>query len=200
MSRTVERAVEIFKKHGGILQTSMALGKGIHPRTLYGMRDDGIIERLCQGTYRLSDLPPLSNPDLTTVSLKIPKGVICLISALSFHEITTEIPHAIYVAIQRRSKCPQIDYPPVRVFQFSGKAFSEGIQTHRIDGKEVKIYCPEKTIVDCFKYRNKIGMNVPLEALKFYWKRKRPDLSKLLHFASICRVSNIMRPYLETLT
>lgn len=199
MAKSIERAIEIFKKHGGILQTYQALEKGIHPRTLYGMRNEGTIERLCQGTYRLSGLSPLSDPDLTTVALKIPKCVICLISALSFHEITTEIPHAIYVAIPRQSKYPQLDYPPVRVFQFSGKAFSEGIQTYGIDGKEVKVYCPEKTIADCFKYRNKIGPNIPLEALKFYWKRKRPDLSKLLHYASVCRVSNIIQPYLETL-
>lgn len=199
MSSVVKKAVTIFRKYGGVLQTSQALKNGIHPRTLYAMRDDGIVEKLCRGTYRLSELPPLSNPDLTTVAIKIPKGVICLISALSFHEITTEIPHEIYVATLRNTKYPRIDYPPVRILRFSGKAYAEGIETHTIDGKKVKIYNSEKTIADCFKYRKKIGQNIPVEALKQYWQRKQPDVSKLLYYASVCRVSNIIRPYLETL-
>jgi predicted transcriptional regulator of viral defense system len=200
MSTSMEKAVDVFRKHGGILLTSHALKDGIHPRTLYEMRDEGLVERLCRGTYRLSELPPLSNPDLVTISIKIPKGVICLLSALSYHGMTTEIPHEVYVATHRDMTYPRLDYPPVRVFRFSGKAFREGVETHKIDEREVQIYNPEKTIADCFKFRNQIGREVPIEALKLYWLRRKPDVKKLLYYASICRVSNIIRPYLEVLT
>jgi predicted transcriptional regulator of viral defense system len=200
MSESMKKAIKIFRRHGGVLQTGEAINKGIHPRTLYAMRDEGTIERLCRGTYRLADLPPLTNPDFATVAAKIPKGVICLISALSFHEITTEIPHEIHVATLRDTKYPRLDYPPIRIFRFSRNAYTEGIETHTIDGMKVRIYSPEKTIADAFKYRNKIGQDVPVEALKLYWAKKKPDIHSLLHYASICRVSNVIQPYIETLT
>lgn len=182
---------------GGILRTGEALHHGIHQRTLYAMRDSGVLERLDRGLYRLADLPPLSDPDLVTVARKIPQGVICLISALSFHELTTQIPHAVYVALKRGAEAPRLAYPPVRKFWFSGEAFTAGIEQHEIDGATVRVYSVEKTLADCFKYRNKIGMNTVLEALTFYRERKKPRLMELNQFARICRVEKIMRPYIE---
>ncbi len=194
-----ENARELFRTHGGTLHTGEALRLGIHPRTLYAMRDSGILEQISRGLFRLAELPPFGNPDLVTVALKIRNGVICLISALAFHELTTQVPHEVYVAVKQGSEPPRLPYPPVRLFWFSGEAFSEGVQIYKVGGVPVRIYGPEKTVADCFKHRNKIGLEVALEALKTYRRRKSFNVDKLLHSARVCRVENIMRPYLETL-
>ena len=194
-----ERAVAEFRRHGGMLRTKDALDAGIHPRTLYALRNDGTIECLSRGLYRLSKAPPLANPDLVAVAKRVPEGVICLISALSFHEITTQIPHEIYLAISRRAEAPRIEHPPVRVFWFAGKAFSEGIETHRLDGVPVRVYNREKTLADCFKYRNKIGMDTVLEAVRLCKEQKRLDVEALMRYAQIRHVKDVMRPYLEAI-
>jgi predicted transcriptional regulator of viral defense system len=149
--------------------------------------------------YRLADLPSLGNPDLVSVSLKIPSGVICLISALAYHEITTQVPHEVYVALERGTEPPRLGHPPIHIFWFSGQAFTLGIQTHKIDDVTVRIYSLEKTIVDCFKYRNKIGLDTAIEALKLYREKKRFKPEDLMQTARVCRVEKIMRPYLEAL-
>ncbi len=189
----------LFQKHGGMLRTSKALSLGIHPETLYAMRDAGVIEKISRGVYRLADLPPLGNPDLVATAARIPDGVVCLISALDYHEITTQIPHEIYIAIARNASPAKIDYPPVRFFRFSDQAFTAGIETHTLDSVPVRIYGPEKTIVDCFKYRNKIGLETAIEALRFYQKKKGFNPNEIMRFAAICRVDKIMRPYLEAI-
>jgi predicted transcriptional regulator of viral defense system len=193
------KAREAFLARGGVLRTSQALRAGIHPQTLYAMRDAGLLERVSRGLYRLADLPALSDPDLVPVGLRVPGGVICLISALSFHELTTEIPHEVYLALKRGAEPPRLGYPPVRVFWFSGAAFTEGIETHLVDGIALRVYSPEKTIADCLKYRHKLGLDVALEALKLYRSRGRMKIEELLRCARICRVERIMRPYLEVL-
>lgn len=186
-----------FHKHGGMLRTSVAIRLGIQPRTLYAMRDSGLLEQVNRGLYRLSDLPPLGDPDLVQVA---PKGVICLISALAFHGITTQVPHEVYLALeQKRARKPHLKHPPLRVFWFSGKAFSEGVETHRIDGVAVRLYGPEKTVADCFKHRNKIGLDVAIEALRLCLRRKRCRVDTLMHFARVDRVEKVMRPYLEAM-
>jgi predicted transcriptional regulator of viral defense system len=163
------------------------------------MRDAGLLERVSRGLYRLADLPEPSAPDLLPISFKVPASVICLISALSFHELTTEIPHEAYVALKRGAEPPRLEYPPLRVFWFTGAAFTEGIETHALDGMSVRVYSPEKTIADCLKYRNKLGLDVAIEALKLYKARGGMKIEDLLHFARVCRVENVMRPYLEVL-
>ena len=176
---------------------ALAFAQGIHRRTLYAMRDAGLVEHLERGLYRLADLPLLSDPHLVTVARKAPKVVICLISALHFHNITTQIPHAVSLAVNRGTEPPRISYPPVRLYWFSGKAFSAGIEEHSIDNTTVRVYCAEKTLADCFKYRNKIGMDTVREALDLYRETAKPNRRKLIEFAKICRVEKIMRPYLE---
>lgn len=161
------------------------------------MRDTGVIERLGRGLYRLTDLPPLSDPDLVTVGRKIPKGVICLISALHYHNITTQIPHAISIALPRGAESPRLEFPPIQVYWFSDNVFSAGIETHTIDSTSIQVFSVEKTLADCFKYRNKIGMETVLEALDLYLDTHKPNTQKLLEFAKIDRVTNVMRPYLE---
>lgn len=198
-STAITRAKELLSLSGGMFRAGEAMKAGVHPRTLYAMRDKGVIERIGRGLYRLADLAPLGNPDLTTVALKIPKGVVCLISALAYHELTTEIPHEIYIAIPRGAEPPRLDFPPLRVFWFGGHTFEEGIEQHDVDGIALKVYSPEKTLADCFKYRNKIGLDVVLEALKFYRQRKRFQVDELMRYARVCRVEKIMRPYVEAL-
>jgi predicted transcriptional regulator of viral defense system len=189
--------IAIFRKHGGQLRMSEAIAHGITRYMLYSLRDKGIIEQVSRGFYRLVELPPISNPDLVTVSLRFPNAVICLISALSYHNITTQIPHVVSVAVPRDSRIPLLDYPPVQAHRFSNDAYNSGIENHSLDGVPVKIYTPEKTLADCFKFRNKIGMDVVIEALKLYRSRQQFNLEKLLTYAEVCRVKNIMTPYLE---
>ena len=194
-----ERAIDIFRKHGGVLRTSQALKEGIHPATFYEMADTSTTIQLSRGLYRLADSPPLSDPDLAVVAIKIPQSVVCLISALAYYELTTQVPHQVYVALTKGAEEPRIDYPPIRTFRFSARAFTEGIDTVPIAGATIKIYNREKTIADCFKFRNKIGIETALEALKFYKESSRLNIGALMRYAAVCRVSNVIRPYLEAI-
>lgn len=193
----VKRASKVFARHKGILRTSEAMKLGIHPRVLYQMREQGLIQQLSRGLYRLKSKPPLKNPDFAQVAIKIPKAVICLISALAFHRLTTQIPHEVSIALKKDDHPPRLDYPPVRVFWFSNEAYAAGIEIHKTDGVSFRIYSAEKTIVDCFKFRNKIGLNIATEALRLFTERKKLRLDEIARFARICRVQNIIRPYLE---
>jgi predicted transcriptional regulator of viral defense system len=192
-----EQPEEIFRKHGGQLRMSGAIEQGITRYMLYSLRDRGIIEQVSRGIYRLVDLPPISNPDLVTVSLRFPNAVICLVSALAWHDITTQVPHVVSVAVPRKARMPSLNYPPVQAHKFSDEAYKSGIEEHLVDGVPVNVYSPEKSLVDCFKFRNKIGMDVVLEALKLYKTRKKVNIGALLRYAKICRVEKVMRPYLE---
>ncbi|MGB6067236.1 MAG: type IV toxin-antitoxin system AbiEi family antitoxin domain-containing protein [Desulfomonilaceae bacterium] len=194
-----KRAKAVFQRHGGTMRTAQAIRLGVHPRTLYEMHDAGVLDQLGRGVYRLTELPVLGDPDLATVALKIPHGVLCLISALAFHEMTTLIPHEIYLAVNRGTTHPRLDYPPLRIFWFTDEAFTQGIEAHAREGIRIKVYSPEKTLADCFKYRNKIGIDTVIEALRLYQQRKPVKVEELLRFARVCRVSKVMKPYLEAL-
>jgi predicted transcriptional regulator of viral defense system len=188
---------EIFRMHGGRLRMSEAIELGITRYMLYSLKDKGVIEQVSRGIYRLVELPPITNPDLVTVSLRFPSAVICLVSALSHYDITTQIPHDVSIAVPRNSRTPSLDYPPIEVHRFSNAAYKAGIEKYRIDDVPVKVYGPEKTLADCFKFRNKIGMDVVLEALRLYKTRMKFNVGKLLKYAKICRVEKVMQPYLE---
>jgi predicted transcriptional regulator of viral defense system len=192
-------ALELFRRHGGTLRTAEALRLGIHPRTLYGLRDSGALSQLSRGLFRLADLPPLSDPDLVTVALKVPQAVICLVSALAFHDLTAQVPHRVDIALRPNSSRPTLDYPPLRTFWFSGLAWSEGVETHGVDGTPVRIYSPAKSVADSFKYRRKIGLDTALDALRLYHQSGDFRIEVLLRFARVCRVEKIMRPYLEAM-
>ena len=199
MPTPTEQARQLFRDHGGTLRTREALAAGVHPRTLYGMQSTGELERLARGLYRLAGLPPLSDPDLATVAKLIPQGVICLISALAYHELTTQIPHEVHLALPRTARHPTLKFPPLHVFRFSRQAFEVGIETQTIDGVSVRIYSPEKTLADCFKFRNKIGLDVAIEALRTYRGRRRHRLQEVLQYARMCRVESVIRPFLEAI-
>ena len=197
MANAILQARQQFRRHGGILRTGEAIAAGIHPRTLYAMRASGDVETMARGVYRLAGLPPLTDPDLVTVAKRVPDAVVCLVSALAFHELTTQIPHEVHIAIRRSARSPKLDHPPLRIYRFTGLAFDTGIEEHLVDHVKLRIYSPEKTLADCFKYRNRIGLEIVLEALRAYSKRKKKDMQKVLECARVCRVERIMRPYLE---
>lgn len=189
----------IFRQRGGVLRMAEALAAGVRRRDLYALRDSGALTQLSRGVYRLASLPELAAPDLVTVALRVPNGVVCLVSALAFHELTTQIPHAVEVALARGTERPRIDYPPVHYHWFSSPAFSSGIETRSLDGTKVRIYSAEKSIADAFKYRNKLGTDIAIEALKNWRARRGRRIESLLEQARICRVERVMRPYLEAL-
>lgn len=199
MTTTETTAIQKIKDLGGTFRSSVLLQQGVSPRTLYSLRDSGVLEQLSRGTYRLVEQGALSNPDLVTVALRVPQGVICLISALSFHGLTTQIPHAVSIAITKTMRNPAISYPPLNVYRYDESSFQAGIERHLIGGVSISVYCPEKTLADCFKFRNKIGMDVVLEAVKRYREKRALKIAELMKYAEICRVANIMRPYLESL-
>ncbi len=199
MKKSIVIAQKIFFENKGILRASKAKQLGIHPTTLREMVDTGWLIKEATGIYRIASLPPLSNPDLLQVSLRVPHGIICLVSALSFHQLTTQIPYKIYIAIPQNTKKPHIDYPPIEVIKPSGEAYSAGILECQIEGVLLRVYNKEKTVADCFKFRNKIGQDLAIEALKQYLHEKGRDIERLLYFARIDRVEKVIIPYIEAM-
>ncbi len=195
--KTYAAAQRIFQEHQGLLRTAEAKQLGIAETTLARMLANGLVVRESRGLYRLADAPPLSNPDLVYVASRIPAAVISLISALAFHDLTTQIPHKVYIALPKPTKAPRLDYPPLDIVWVSSKPYQAGIQVHTLDGVPVRIYSPEKTVADCFKFRNKIGEDVALEALKAYLRRPGAKLEELLRCARIDRVEKIMTPFIR---
>ncbi len=193
----VRKAKAEFRRHGGNLRMADSLRAGVHRRTLYAMRDAGQVE--ARGLYRLADAPALGNPDLVTVAAKVPHGIFYLVSALAFHEMTTQIPHAIWIAVPRNSEPPRLDYPPLRAVRLSQAPYKAGIERHQLDGVGVKVYSREKTLADCFKHRNEVGLDAVLEAVRMYKAQGRVDVDAILRYAAICRVARVARPYLESL-
>lgn len=196
---TIEKALNIFREHNDILRTSQAIELGIAPRTLYAMHDAGLLVKITRGVFRLAEAASLSDADLIQVALRIQKGVICLISALDYHNLTTQIPHQIYVALPLHAEKPRLKYPPVRLFWFSRSVYSAGIDEHLIDGISVSMYNREKTIADCFKYRNKIGLDIAIKALK-EGLDQGCNVVSIIEYARIDRVEKVMRPYMEALS
>ncbi len=191
--------LEAFRHAGGGLRTSQALRAGIHPRDLYALRDQGILEQVSRGVYRLADLPPLDEPDLVTVATRVPKAVIALVSALYFHGLTTDIPHQVSIALPTGTARPKLDWPPLRVYRFSEPMFSAGIEIHERDSVRLRIYSAAKTVADCFRFRNRLGIGVAVEALRTGLEEGQFTPADLLRVAKTCRVDRVVRPYLEAL-
>jgi predicted transcriptional regulator of viral defense system len=163
------------------------------------METRGKIERIGRGLYVLPGTTATLNQSLMEVAKRVPKGVACLLTALRFHELTTQAPSEVWIALPRGAWRPQLQYPPLRVLRYSGASLTAGIETHTIQNVRVRVYGPAKTVADCFKYRNKIGLDVALEALRECWREKKATIEELNRYADVCRVSNVMRPYLESL-
>lgn len=167
--------------------------------TIYRLLNEGQVEKVARGMYRLSGYQVTEHSTLAEVSKKVPQGVVCLLTSLRFHELTTQNPFQVWMAIDRKARQPAVKNFPVHFVRFSGQALTEGVDAHIIEGVSVSIYNPAKTVADCFKYRNKIGLDVALEALKECRRSRKCDIDSLWHYAKICRVSNVMRPYLEAM-
>ena len=160
----------------------------------------GLLERVSRGIYAAKESKVTENHSLAEAAKRVPHGVLCLLSALRFHQMTTQLPHEVWLAIGFKARRPKPDGLALRVVRFSGKALTSGVDEHSIEGVKVRIYNPAKTVADCFKYRNKIGLNVALEALRDCKKRRRATMDDLWRYAKVCRVANVMRPYLESLS
>src|SRR3990172_794700 len=189
----------IFETHEGILRAAKAIRLGVPEHVIYEMLKQGELARDGRAIYRLAESEMPSDPDLVQVSLRVPKAVICLISALYFYELTTQIPHSVYVALPQNTPRPRLNYPPLEVFWVTNSLHSVRVDVHVLDGVKVKIYNREKTVADCFKFRNRVGEDVALEALKDYIRQPKMDVHKLLEYARINRVEKLMIPYLKSL-
>ena len=194
---TVREAIRAIRALGGTVRTSDAVRRGIPTRVLYGLRDSGQVEQCSRGVYRLASLAPASAPDLLVVAARVPKAVLCLISALAFHELTDEIPHQVHIALPKGAEQPRLDHPPLQVVRLSPASFRAGVETHAVDGLELRVYSPAKTVADCFKFRNRVGLTTALAALRALRRRRGFDVEQLLRFARICRVERVMTPYVE---
>jgi predicted transcriptional regulator of viral defense system len=183
----------------GVLRPRDVEALGISRRELARLRDAGLLDQPARGLYVRSDRLMSENASLAEAAALVPRGVICLISALQYHDLTTQVPHHVWIAIQPTDWLPTEGRLPLRVVRFSGPAFVDGVEEHDIDGVPVRIYSQTKTVADCFKYRNKLGVDIALEALRDCWQQKKCSMDELWHYARICRVQSVMRPYLESL-
>jgi len=201
MTRTppAERILALALEQG-VLRLRDVTGLGIHPEYVRRLVAAGSLVREGRGLYSLPNADVTESHSLVEATRRVPSAVVCLLSALSFHQIGTQLPHQVWLAIDVKARLPRADYPPLRIVRFSGEALRAGIEQHRIEGVVIRVYGPAKTVADCFKYRNKIGLDVALEALREGWRGRRFTMDDLWPYAKVCRVANVMRPYLEGLT
>ncbi len=186
-------------QHSPMMSSREITAEGIDSKTLTRMVRGGEILRTARGLYTLVDYTPGAYHSLIEASKLVDHGIVCLLSALSFHEIGMQNPSEVWLAIPRRARMPRVQEYPIQIVRFSGDAYSDGIERRTIDGVEVAVYSIPKTVADCFKYRNKIGLDVAIEALKDVIRAKRSSIDDLIHFAEVCRVREIMRPYMESI-
>lgn len=194
-----ERTLRLARRARGVTPGELAAA-GIHRQVLTRLVGDGRIERVARGVYRLAEQPVTEQHGLAVAAAAVPQGVVCLLSALQFHGIGSQLPSEVWIALDRRAWRPKLRHPPLRIVWFTGGALTEGVERHKIEGRTVRVYGVAKTLADCFKYRNKIGLDVALEALRDAWRRRRFTMDDLDRYAAICRVQRVMRPYLEALT
>ncbi len=196
-----EKTGQILKliRNSGIVSTAEIHSLGIHHEYLRQMCARGELVRVGRGLYSLPDADFTIHYGLMLAAKAVPRGVICLLSALRFHEIGTQAPREVWIALDRRAARPQARLPKMRIVRFSGKALTEGVDEHNIEGVQVRIYNIAKTVTDCFKYRNKIGLDVALEALRDVLHGRKCSIDELWKYAKICRVTKIIRPYMEAI-
>jgi predicted transcriptional regulator of viral defense system len=185
----------------GVLTRTRELERQGYSRPrIRALAERGVLEQVSRGLYRVAERAPDEHFTMLVVVARVPQAVVCLLSALRFHEIGTQSPHEVWIAIDRKARKPRLEGLPVRVVRFSGQALKAGVESRKVGDRDVRITSPARTVADCFKYRNKIGLDVALEALREVWRRKRATSDELWRYAQVCRVSNVMRPYLESLT
>lgn len=184
----------------GVLTRTRELERQGYSRPrIRALAERGVLQQVSRGLYRVAERAPDEHFTMLAVVARVPQAVVCLLSALRFHEIGTQSPHEVWIAIDRKARKPRLTGLPVKVVRFSGPALEMGVEIRKIGGREIRITSPARTVVDCFKYRNKIGLDVALEALREAWRGKRAVSEELWRYAKVCRVANVMRPYLESL-
>lgn len=194
-ARTQE-VMNIVKKEG-VLRPRDLDSYGIPRVYLSRLCERGLLQRVGRGLYVLADAEVTEHHTLAEACKRVPQGVLCLLSALQFHGLTTQAPFEVWMALEQKAWQPQVDRPRMRFVRFSGAAFESGVEEHQIEGVPVKVYDPAKTVADCFKYRNKIGHDIALEALRDCRSQRKCSNDELWRYAKVCRVSNVMKPYLE---
>jgi len=197
MARTDRDKVLDIIRRTGMVRLRDLRERGLHPEHLRRLAADGLIVRVARGVYVPADAEPTGNHSLAQAAKQASHGVICLLSALRFHEVGTQNPFQVWMAVDRRARKPQVRSPRLRVVRFSGAALTEGIEVHNIEGVSVRIYNVAKTVADCFKYRNKLGLDVAIEALREGLRDRHFTRDELWQYAKTCRVTNVIRPYLE---
>ncbi len=198
MGHSPAEQIAQLARRAGIFR-SRDLG-GIPRQYLHLAEEQGKVTRVARGLYMASDADVTENHDLAVAAKRISHGVVCLLSALRFHELTTQMPFEVWLAIEPKARLPKTDYPPLRIVRFSRMALSYGATPHIIEGVTVRITTPAKTVADCFKYRNKFGLDVALEALRDSFRQRKATLDEIWEAAKVCRVANVIRPYMESLT
>jgi predicted transcriptional regulator of viral defense system len=184
----------------GLIRPRDLTERGLPTVALTRLVRQGRLQRVGRGLYALPDRPVSEQNALAEVARKHPQAIVCLLSALRFHDLTTQSPFEVWLAIPNKARAPKMDYPPLRIVRFSGAALTRGVEDHVIDGVPVRVTSVARTVADCFKFRNKIGLDVALEALQEVWRAKRASMDELWRYATLCRVANVMRPYMESLS
>lgn len=194
---TGSEAVLALAHPSGFVTARAVRERGISPAHLQRLAARGVLTRVSRGLYELTEGGGITEAHtLIEACLRVPGGVVCLLSALRFHDLTTQAPHEVWLAIDTKARSPQMEYPPLRVMRFGGATRTAGIERHRIGGQEVRVYSVAKTVADCFKYRNKVGTDVAIEALTDAWRQRWVKMDALWEAATVNRVTNVMRPYL----
>jgi len=193
-----ERALRLIEKHG-LARPKDLEARGITRTQLARLVTEGLVRREARGIYTVAHQAPTAEHTLAQVAKRVPAGIFCLLTALRFHNLTTQSPAEVWVALPEKARRPRLDYPRLRIARFAGKALTEGIEEHRAEGVTLRVYSAAKTVADCFKYRNKIGIDVAVEALREFSRKRRGGATELAHFARICRVTRVMQPYLDAI-
>ncbi len=193
-----DRALRMIEKMG-LARPAELEARGVARARLYRLVRQGLVERRARGIYVAAGHAPTAEHTLAQVAIRVPAGVFCLLTALRFHGLTTQSPAEVWIALPEKARKPRMDYPRLRVARFSGSALTQGIERHRVEGVEIRVYSAAKTVADCFKYRNKLGIDVAVEALRDFSRRDRGGATELARFARICRVARVMQPYLDAI-
>ncbi|HRT09198.1 MAG TPA: type IV toxin-antitoxin system AbiEi family antitoxin domain-containing protein [Candidatus Paceibacterota bacterium] len=194
-----DRVLSLARKKK-ILRLKDVTDEGLHPEHLRRLHRKGLLVRSDRGVYRLAKAEFSEKLSLAEVAKRVPNAVVCLLSALLYHEIGTQLPHEVWLAVKRRAALPRGVHTRLRIVTVSEPSYGAGIEEHEIDGVPVRVYCPAKTVADCFRFRNRVGLDVALEALRDAWRKRKVTMADLERFAKINRVTTVIRPYLEMLT
>lgn len=194
-----DQGVRLLIKRLGIVRARDLEAHGVHRRHLYRLLRQGLIERQSRGVYVASQHSFTAEHVLAQVAKRVPVGVFCLLTALRYHDLTTQNPSEVWIALPEKARKPRLDYPRLRVARFSGAPLTHGVETHQVEGVEIRVYSAAKTVADCFKFRNKIGIDVAVEALRDFSRRRRGGATELARYARICRVTRVMQPYLDSI-